>query len=357
MADQEDRTEAPSARRLEKAREEGQVAVSRDMQTLAGLGCATFALMMTGSVQFDRFVGGMRRMMENLASTDLDAGMLLAVHEALGDCARMAGPPVLAAAIGFVAVTLLQTGFLLRFAGLAPQLGRLSPAKGLKRIFGGDNLMETLKALVKLAAFVMAVRQLLVGLWPVLSGSIGWDATTLASRSAKLVLHGILTVLAVQAGIAILDVAWVRYRHTGKLRMSRQEVRDEHKESDGDPHVKGRLRQLRRQRSKRRMIDAVPSATVVITNPTHYSVALFYENGGKGAPKIVAKGVDELAARIREKAIDSKVPIVSNPPLARALYTVPLDSEIPREHFQAVAGIIAYVWRLRRPPPGPPPVR
>ena len=105
------------------------------------------------------------------------------------------------------------------------------------------------------------------------------------------------------------------------------------------------------------MMDAVPKATVVITNPTHYAIALSYEGGGKGAPRVVAKGVDELAARIRETALDNKVPLVANPPLARALYTVPLDGEIPREHFQVVAGIIAYVWRLKRPPPGPPPVR
>ena len=139
--------------------------------------------------------------------------------------------------------------------------------------------------------------------------------------------------------------------------MSRQDLRDEHRQSEGDPHVKGRIRQLRRQRAKRRMMDAVKTATVIITNPTHYAVALVYENGGKGAPKVVAKGVDELAARIREMALDHKVPLVANPPLARALYTVPLDGEIPREHFQVVAGIIAYVWRLKRPPPGPPPLR
>jgi flagellar biosynthetic protein FlhB len=139
--------------------------------------------------------------------------------------------------------------------------------------------------------------------------------------------------------------------------MSRQELRDEHRESEGDPHVKARIRKLRRQRAAKRMMAAVPKATVVVTNPTHYAVALAYESGSKAAPRIVAKGVDELAARIREVAQDSRVPVVSNPPLARALYVLPLDSEIPREHFQVVAGIIAYVWKLRRPPPGGPPVR
>jgi flagellar biosynthesis protein FlhB len=152
-------------------------------------------------------------------------------------------------------------------------------------------------------------------------------------------------------------VGWVRYRHAAQLRMSRQELRDEHKESEGDPHLKARLRHIRRQRSKRRMMDAVPKAAVVITNPTHYAVALVYESGDKAAPRIVAKGVDAMAARIRMVAQENRVPLVPNPPLARALYKLPLDSEIPREHFQVVAGIIAYVWRLRRPPAGPPPVR
>jgi flagellar biosynthetic protein FlhB len=355
--DREDQTEAPSARRLESAREEGQVAISRELQSLTALGCGVSAMMLAGPGETIRFVGRMRHLMEATAEIDLGAGGLAVVQDMILSGVRLAAPPILAAALGLVAVTLLQTGFLLRVAGLMPQFGRLNPAKGLKRIVGGDNLVETLKALVKLSAFVLAMRQLLVGLWPVFVGSTAWDAATLANRTAALVLHAILLLLAVQAGIAVLDVAWVRHRHLGKLKMSRQELRDEHRDSEGDPHVKGRIRQLRRQRARKRMMSAVPAATVVITNPTHYAVALAYENGGKGAPRIVAKGVDELAARIRALAIDSKVPLVANPPLARALYAVPLDQEIPREHFQVVAGIIAYVWRLQRPPPGPPPIR
>ncbi len=356
-SDKEDRTEAPSAKKLESAREEGQVAISRELQSLAVLGCAMLAMAITGPAQVTRLVMRTRHLLEGLGSIDLSNGGLSEVRESLLLAAGLGGPPVLAAVVGMVAITLLQTGFLLHPAALMPQLGRLNPQRGIKRIFGGDNAMETLKALVKLLAFAFALYRVLGGLWPVFLGSTGWDAGTLAERTAKLVLHAMLMLLAVQAGIAVLDTAWVRYRHTSKLRMSRQDLRDEHRQGEGDPHVKGRIRQLRRQRAKRRMMDAVKTATVIITNPTHYAVALVYENGGKGAPKVVAKGVDELAARIREMALDHKVPLVANPPLARALYTVPLDGEIPREHFQVVAGIIAYVWRLKRPPPGPPPLR
>ncbi len=356
-SDKEDRTEAPSARRLETARGEGQVAISRELQSLTVLGCALTAMAMTGPAQVTHLVVRTRHLMEGIGTIDLSAGGLAEVHKSLILAAGLAGPPVLAAVVGGAAITLLQTGFLLHPGALMPQPGRLSPMRGIKRIFGGDNAVETLKALVKLLAFVLALYHVLGGLWPVFLSSTGWDAGTLAERTARLVLHAMLMLLAVQGGIAVLDTAWVRYRHTSRLRMSRQDLRDEHRQSEGDPHVKGRIRQLRRQRAKRRMMDSVKTATVIITNPTHYAVALAYENGGKGAPKVVAKGVDELAARIREMALDHKVPLVANPPLARALYTVPLDAEIPREHFQVVAGIIAYVWRLKRPPPGPPPLR
>ena len=356
-SEKDDRTEAPSARRLENARGEGQVALSRELQSVTVIGFALLAMSMTGPARTTHFILRMQRLMSSVGQVDMSAGGMAIVREMLMLGVGLAAPVILAAVVGVVGITLLQTGFLLRPAGLMPQLSRVSPTKGLMRIVGGDNLMETLKALVKLIAFALVLRHVLEGLWPVLLGSTAWDAGMLANRAAGVVLHALLMLLAVQAVIAGLDVGWVRYRHMSKLRMSKQELRDEHRENDGDPHVKARQRQIRRQRSKRRMMDAVSRATVVIVNPTHFAVALAYDQGGKGAPRIIAKGVDEIAARIRAIAEDNKVPLVSNPPLARALYTVPLDQEIPREHFQVVAGIIAYVWRLQRPPPGSQPIR
>ncbi len=154
-------------------------------------------------------------------------------------------------------------------------------------------------------------------------------------------------LLAGQAAIAALDVVLGRLKHARGLRMSRQDMQDEQRESDGNPQVKARIKQLRRQRARRRVMAAVPKATVVITNPTHYAVALAYDKAGGGAPRVVAKGMDEVAARIREVAAEHRVPLVANPPLARALYPLVVDAEIPTEHFKAVAEIIAYVWRLR----------
>ncbi|TLU73134.1 EscU/YscU/HrcU family type III secretion system export apparatus switch protein [Lichenicoccus roseus] len=358
MADREDKTEAPSAKRLAKAREDGQVAISREVQALSGIGVAVLAMMMTLPDRAGRFVMQMRGMMANVAFVDLSGnGAATVWREALMASAAMAGPAVLAAAAGALVVTVLQTGLLLRPTAMMPQFSRVSPMRGLQRIFGGETAVEAGKAVVKLIAFAMALRHVLAGLLPVLWRSSDWDAGTLAARALRLSLDATLMLLAVQGAIAVLDVMWVRYRHTSKLRMSKQELRDEFRESEGDQLVKGRIKQMRRQRASRRMMDQVPKATVVVTNPTHYAVALVYETGGKSAPKLVAKGAGEIAARIRELAMDNKVPLVSNPPLARALYALPLDAEIPREHFQAVAGIIAYVWRLRRPPPGPPAVR
>jgi flagellar biosynthetic protein FlhB len=149
------------------------------------------------------------------------------------------------------------------------------------------------------------------------------------------------------AAIAVLDYQVVRFRHLHKLRMTRQELREEVKESEGDPMIKGRIRSLRMARARRRMMAAVPKAAVVITNPTHYAVALAYDENSQAAPKVVAKGTEAVAARIRALAEESNVPLVSNPPLARALFKLELDTEIPAEHYQAVAEIIAYVWRLR----------
>ena len=174
------------------------------------------------------------------------------------------------------------------------------------------------------------------------------DPNQILTRAAGPVLHVLLVVLAAQAVIAVLDYAWVILRHVRGLRMSRHDIQEEQKETEGDPRVKARLRQIRTIRARRRMMAAVPKATVVITNPTHYAVALAYDRAKHAAPRVVAKGVDSLAARIREAAEANRVPVVANPPLARALYRVEVDADIPAEHYQAVAAIIAYVWKLGR---------
>ena len=261
--------------------------------------------------------------------------------------AALAGPVILGVLAASIAASLLQTGFLFNLTSLQPDLARLSPARGFKKIFGLNGLVETGKSILKLAVLGFATFHVLSAALPALKGAVFWLPGQLAGRITQLVLQLAMTLLGAQAIIAGADTIWVRYRHAKQLRMSKQEVKDEAKEADGNPQIKQRLRQIRMARARKRMMAAVPQATVVVTNPTHYAIALAYDRTKGGAPRVVAKGVDEVAARIREVAQDNRVPLVANPPLARALYMVELDAEVPAEYFKVVAEIIAYVWRLR----------
>ncbi len=336
----EDKNQAPTPRRLQKAREEGQVAVSRELSMFASLSAGSLALAAQGSG-----AGIAPWLAASLRQNSYSGAQMWAqsVHALLLGIL----PAACAALAGYAAATLLQSGMLLHVAALQPDLTRLSPLAGLKRLFGPQAAVQLARALAKLAVLGLGLTLVMRALLPIL------PATSFTAPSGVLTLllaHGrqmVLLLLGGQAIIAAADVAWERVRHTRRLRMSFQEVRDEHKESEGNPQIRQRLRQLARSRAGRRMMQAVPKAAVVITNPTHYAVALTYERGGQGAPRIVAKGADDVAAKIRELAQAHRVPIVANPPLARALYRIEIDTEIPAEHFRAVAEIIAYVWRMR----------
>ena len=342
MADTEDRTEAASPRRLEQARADGQVPISREVASLAGLGIAAMMLSMTASSTGKLAVSRLVPMFD-LSQRD-PAAALRAAGIAV---ALLAGPIVLAVAASVVAATLLQTGFVFNTSTLMPDLARLSPMRGLKRIFGVRGLIEAGKSLVKLGVLGFAAYHVISTSAPSLAAAMMWTPGHMLEQLTRLLLRLMSTVLGVQAVVAGADMIWARVKHARDLRMSKQDLKQESKDADGNPLIKNRLRQIRMLRAKKRMLAAVPKATVVVTNPTHYAIALAYDRGMGGAPRVVAKGVDEVAARIREVAQENRVPLVPNPPLARALYLVELDAEIPAEHFKAVAEIIAYVWRLR----------
>jgi flagellar biosynthetic protein FlhB len=339
----EDRTEAATPRRLQKAREKGQVALSREVSTFAVLAAATLVLGMAAPDAARILAGRLSLLLEHAHEMQPAAALRSAASAGI----VAAAPFVLAALVAGSAGVLLQTGFLLNVQNLQPDLSRLSLLAGLKRVFGAATLAEAAKALVKALAAGAVLWNVLVGALPDLRSASFWTIGGLAEHSTRLLLRVLLATLAVQAVVMLADVLRVRLRHARDMRMSRHDLKEELRESEGDPQVKGRLRQLRLQRARRRMMAAVPKATVVITNPTHYAVALVYDRAASGAPRLVAKGVDAVAARIRAVAEENKVPLVANPPIARALFLVELDAEIPAEHFQAVAEIIAYVWRLR----------
>ncbi len=315
--------------------------MSREFAVFAGLGAATLVLAMAGPGLAHSLTTRLTRMLGAMDSTP-DAALRHA-----GWALLLAVGPLLAAVLfaGGAAV-LLQTGGLLRGKALKPDLSRLSPKRGLTRLFGPDNLVEALKSLLKLSVLGWAAWSALKDALPGATASVWWQTDTLLDRLTRDLIHLCMLVIACQAAIAALDLAWVRFRFASRMRMSAQEIKQEHRDSEGDPHLKAKLRRLRTARARRRMMAAVPTATVVITNPTHYAVALAYDRGAQAAPRVVAKGMDEVAARIRALASQHGVPLVANPPLARALHALELDAEVPAEHFQAVAEIIAYVWRL-----------
>lgn len=340
----EDRTEAATPRRRARAREEGRVPLSREATSLATLVAGAGMLLLAGPALARSALHDLAVLLAGYASISAGAGALLALRV----LAATATPVVLAVLAASVAATLAQTGLLFHAGALMPDIARVSPMAGLRRLFGIDGLAEAARAFAKLAAGLFALRAAFMPLLARLPGGLylpeaGWPGLLHAA-----LLRLAVAAIAVQAASAGVDLAWVRWRHARSLRMSREDVRQEHKESEGDPAVKGRIRRLRLARARRRMLASVPKATVVITNPTHYAVALFYQNAQGAAPRVVAKGIDHMAARIRAVAEEHRVPMVANPPLARALHTVDIDAEIPAEHFQAVAQIIAYIWRLDR---------
>jgi flagellar biosynthetic protein FlhB len=338
------RTEPASPRKIEKARQEGQVALSREA---VGFLALLFAVLAAALV----LPGEGRRLAAALAGTLAQGGVrdpALVLREWAVLFLALAWPVAGAAVLGAVIATLMQTRGVISAKGLTPSLAKISPMSGFGRLFGIEGRLEFLRTLIKLVTVGVALWYIGRDL-PGLAVLMEAPPAALLAAAGQGAMRLTLATLAVFALLAGLDLLVVRHRHLERLRMTRQELREEMKESEGDPMVRARLRQLRESKGRQRMMAAVPRAAVVITNPTHYAVALEYEAGQSAAPKVVAKGVDAMAARIREAAREAGVPIVSDPPLARALHKLDLDTEIPSEHWDAVARIIAFVMRRGAP--------
>jgi flagellar biosynthesis protein FlhB len=352
VAEEEDRaskTEAPSQRRLDEARRKGDVARSPEVAASLSL-AAALGVMAVGAGPFSRAVAsGILPFIAHPDTFDLSAGGGgLALQQAL----RASAPGLVvlgAAAAAGVAGVLVQQGLLWSPSKLAPDASRVSPVEGFKRLFSLESVLQFAKALLKLLAVAacawMVLRPHTAELKLLPSMELG-ALLPFSGRLLQALGFAVLTVMAVLAGA---DWLIARARFMSKMRMSREELKQDTKESDGDPHVKARQKQLRAERSKRRMMQAVPKATVVVMNPTHYAVALKYEQGVDAAPLCVAKGVDTLALKIRQVAEDAGVAVVEDPPLARALYAaIDVDETIPREHFEAVAKVIGFVFQRAR---------
>lgn len=348
-ADDSQKTEEPSWRKLDEARRKGQVPQSREVASwfsLIGMAASLLVAAPYLAAALRRF---MLRFIEQSGTLDLDRGPYgSAILDALRDLAPAALLPLaIMMAVG-LAGPLLQTGLLFAPEKLAFELEHISPMKGFQRIFSVRAVVEFVKGILKIAVIGAVAAYLLhpeLARLPLLP-SLG--AAALGSEIESLSLRLVVGVTAVLTAIAIADYVYQRMSFMRSMRMSKQELKDEYKETEGDPFIKGKLRQIRTQRARKRMMAAVPKASVVITNPTHFAVALQYEMASAGAPRVVAKGADLIAARIRELARQHNVPVVENPPVARALYAaVEIDQEIPPEHYKAVAEIISYVLRLK----------
>jgi flagellar biosynthetic protein FlhB len=348
--DQDQKTEEPSERRLEKAREEGQTAISKEMVHWAFIACAAFVIMLllpSSALKITKIL------MPLIATPDqfIMEGPNLKIMwgHILKNVALAVSFPILLLITAPVVATLIQTGRSISLKTLTPKLDRISPMKGFERIFSKRSVMELLKGVLKISLVVFA---LYVGLSKQSSNLEQW--LWLSLSEFKSVLLGLfksmfVNILLALSAVAALDYYFQRREFTQKMRMTKQEVKDEHKESDGNPEVKQKIRQLRQERSNKRMMAAVPGATAVITNPTHFSVAILWDAQTMNAPKVVAKGQDYIALRIREIAKENKVPVVENPPLARSLFSeVEMNQDIQPNHYKAVADVIRFVMKLKK---------
>jgi flagellar biosynthesis protein FlhB len=351
MADDTDdsqKTEEPSWRKLDEARSKGQVPQSREVTSWFVIIGSTASMVLFATPIAVAMQRTMTRFLEQSAVLRLDEAFRDVALATFNEVAVALVPALLLMMAAGLAGPVLQTGVIFAPDKLVPKFEHLSPAKGIARIFSLRAFLEFLKGLLKMVV-VGGVATLLVrpeidrlALLPSLGTvAIGHEIMTLSFRLAI----GVIAVLTV---IAIADFTYQKLSFMRSMRMSKQEVREEYKQVEGNPVFKSKLRQIRTERARRRMMAAVPSASVVVTNPTHFAVALQYDVNGSGAPRVVAKGADLIAARIREVAQEHKVPIVENPPVARALYAaVAIDEEIPPEQYKAVAEIISYVLRLK----------
>jgi flagellar biosynthesis protein FlhB len=353
MAEEQDdsqKTEDPTSRRLDEARKRGQVANSREVNNLLMLGVFSMSVLLFGGTAAGAIYKATMPFIESPDLVPADFEHLVSLGWKLLGVLLVAGAvPLALAIIAAIGAGYLQFGLVFSADGIMPKLDKISPLAGLKRMFSMRSLAEFVRGLLKLAVVGSVAMFLILPEVAHLNKLIGMEMIQLLGETKALLAKLLIGVVSIVAAIAAIDVIYQRLQHMREMRMSRQEIKDEFKETEGDPLVKGRLRQLRMERTRRRMMAQVPQSDVVVTNPTHYAVALKYDPNSMAAPKMMAKGVDNVAAKIREIAKEHGIPIVENPPLARGLFAaVDVDEEVTPEFYKAVAEVISYIFKLKR---------
>ncbi|WP_262689666.1 flagellar biosynthesis protein FlhB [Kordiimonas aestuarii] len=352
MADEDEsqKTEEPTAKKLQDAKEKGEVASSQELKTWFMLAAATAVVAGLGPFMASSVALRLQVFMGNIHLMDTEqVGATANIFALVREVFFIIIIPFSIFVVIALAASYIQHGATFTFEKLKPDLSKLSPLKGAKKIFSTRIFIEFVKITLKLIGVTSAVLIVVLPERELIDTIMYLSVIDLMGLIYTMAVRLMIAVLIFLTIVAAIDYSYQKYQYIKKLRMTKQEVKDERKQSDGDPHVKGRLRSIRRERAMQRMMANIPKADVVITNPTHYAVALEYKHGTMDVPKLVAKGVDTVALRIREMAEEHGVPIIENPPLARALHAgVDIDEEIPPEHYKAVAGVISYIMKLRK---------
>src|SRR5499426_4561489 len=347
--DDTERSEDPTQKRLDEALERGDVVKSQEVNTWFVIAAGALLLMAFSGSMATGIATTLRGLVAHSGSIRVGGGGFVGLVEKLGlEVIAAVAIPLLLLALAAVGGNMIQHRLVWTAEALKPKLSKISPLAGFKRLFSKQALMNFVKGLLKLAIIGAIMTALL---WPErtrLDTLVTLDPAAILPMTQDLSLQLLGAVVAILAFIAAGDFLFQYRQWFERQKMSFHELKEEFKNTDGDPHVKAKIRQIRESRMRKRMMASVPDATVVIANPTHYAVALKYERG-MNAPVCVAKGMDAIALKIREVAEANGVPVVENPPLARALHaTIEIDDEIPAEHYQAVAEVIGYVMRLNR---------
>lgn len=349
QADDSQKTEEPTPKRLEEARKKGQVALSRELNNWIMLLAATLLIGALSPSVFGRLKAHMQAYLEHATTLPgAPGGLGNVLGESFWIVLGILALPLLILIFAAFIGPFMQVGPLFSTEVLKPDISKISPVKGFKRLFSLRSMMEFAKGILKIAVIATVGFIILYPFYGSVEHMVGLPLPLMLLELKELVVRLMIGVLVALIIIAVIDIAFQRTEHMKKMRMTKQELKDEYKQTEGDPHVRARLRQLRAERARQRMMQSVPQADVVITNPTHFSIALKYNPEEMDAPVCIAKGVDEVALRIREVAKEHNIVLYENPPLARVLYdTVEIDEMVPAEHYKAVAEVISYVFKLK----------
>ncbi len=349
MPDDLEKTEEPTPKKIEDAKKEGNVPRSMDVNSFITLTAAIIAAIFMFSfisqrlqklyIYYVSFIG------EEINKESV-VSLAITTFKEMG---IMILPIALSAAIGGIISALMQFGFIFTTKPLIPNLGKINPIKGLKNLFSLKKLIEGIKIVLKVTIVLTVAFIFLISFSKEMPTVVflNYLKQLIWLRDKAIILIGVM--LLILAILALIDLLLVRFQYFKSLRMSKQEIKDEFKQMEGDPQIKARIKKLQMELAKKRMMQNVPSADVVVTNPTHYAVALRYDKNKERAPRVIAKGINYLALRIKEIALENGVQIVENPSLARELYkSCEIDEEIPQKLYQAVAEVLAYVYRISK---------